>query len=40
MFKENTSQEFKHKNMDETRKSSIKQLDQNEAMSKKHKTVC
>ena len=40
MFKENTSQEFKHKNMDETRKYSIKQLDQNETMSKKHKTVC
>ena len=26
--------------MDETRKYSIKQLDQNETMSKKHKTVC
>ena len=37
---ENTSQEFRLNNTDETRNYFIKEINQNELMSKKHKNVC
>ena len=37
MSGENISQEFRLKNMDETRNYFIKEINQNELMSKKHK---
>ena len=40
MAKENISQEFRLKNMDETRKYLIEEIYQNELMRKKHKKVC
>ena len=39
MVEGNTSQEFRLKNADETRKYLIKQINQNDIMSKKHKQV-
>ena len=38
MAEENISQEFKFKNIDETRNSFIEEINQNELMSKKYKT--
>ena len=38
MAEENISQEFKLKNIDETRNSFIEEINQNELMSKKYKT--
>ena len=40
MIEENTSQEFRMKNTDETRIYLIEKISQNELMSKKHKKVC
>ena len=40
MSEENISQEFRLKNIDETRTYFIKEINQNELMSKKHKKVC
>ena len=40
MAEENKSQEFCLKNIDETRNYFVKEIDQNEFMSKKHKKVC
>ena len=40
MFEENKSQEFRLKNVDETRKYFIEEINQNELMSKKDKNVC
>ena len=40
MSEENISQEFRLKNIDETRNYFIKEINQNELMSKKHKKVC
>ena len=40
MSKENISQEFRLKNIEETRNYFIKEIYQNELMSKKHKKVC
>ena len=40
MSKENISQEFRLKNIDETRNYFIKEINQNELMSKKYKKVC
>ena len=40
MTKENISQEFRLKNIDETRTYFIEKLKQNELISKKHKKVC
>ena len=39
MVEENINQEFRLKNIDETRNYFIKEIDQNELMSKKHKKV-
>ena len=39
MSEENISQEFRLKNTDETRNCFIKEINQNELMSKKHKKV-
>ena len=39
MVEENISQEFKLKNIEETRNCFIKEIDQNELISKKHKKV-
>ena len=40
MVEENISQEFRLKNIDETRNYLIEQINRNELMSKKHKKVC
>ena len=40
MTKENISQEFRLKKIDETRNSFIKEINQNKLMSKKHKKGC
>ena len=40
MIKENRIQEFRLKNIDEARNHFIKEIDQNDLMSKKHKKVC
>ena len=40
MAKENLSQEFRLKNIDETRNCLIEKINQNELISKKHKNVC
>ena len=40
MIEQNLSQEIRLKNIDETVNYSIKEIDQNELMSKKHKKVC
>ena len=40
MAEENISQEFRFKNIDETRNYFLKEIEQNELMSKKQKMVC
>ena len=40
MSKENTSQEFRLKNIEDTRSYSTKEIDLNELMNKKHRKVC
>ena len=40
MFEENVSQEFRLKNIDETRNYFLEEIKQNELMSKRHKKVC
>ena len=40
MVEENISQEFKLKNLEQTKNYFIKEIDQNELMNKKHKNVC
>ena len=40
MVEENISQEFRFKNIDETRNYFIEEIKQNELMSKKHKKIC
>ena len=40
MAKENISQEFRLKNIDETRNYLIEEINRNELMSKKHKKDC
>ena len=40
MVEENISQEFRLKNIDETRNYFLEEIEQNELMSKKHKKVC
>ena len=40
MTEENISQEFRWKNIDETKNYSIEKINQNEFMSRKHKNVC
>ena len=40
MIEENTSEEFRLKNIDETRNYFIEEIKQNELMSNKHKTFC
>ena len=40
MAEENISQEFRFKNIDETRNYLIVEINRNELMSKKHKQVC
>ena len=40
MSEENISQEFRLKNIDETRNYLIEEINRNELMSKKHKKVC
>ena len=40
MLEENISQEFRLKNIDETRNYFLEEIKQNELMSKKHKKVC
>ena len=40
MSEENISQEFRLKNIDETKNYFIEEINQNELMSKKHKKVC
>ena len=40
MAEENLSQEFRLKDIDETRKYLIEEINQNDLMSKKHKKVC
>ena len=40
MVKENISQEFRLKSIDETRSYLIEEINQNKLMSKKHKKVC
>ena len=40
MAEENISQEFRMKNIDETRNYLIKEINRNELISKKHKKVC
>ena len=40
MVEENISQEFRLKNIDETRNYFLKEIEQNELMNKKHKKVC
>ena len=40
MVEENKSQEFKLKNIGETRNCFLEEIEQNELMSRKHKKVC
>ena len=40
MVEKNINQEFKLKNIDETRDDFLKEIKQNELMSRKHKKVC
>ena len=40
MSEENISQEFRLKNINETRNNLIEKINRNELMSKKHKKVC
>ena len=40
MVEENSSQEFRLQNIDETRNYFVEGIDQNELMSKNHKKVC
>ena len=40
MFEENVSQEFRLKNIDETRNYFLEKIEQNQLMSKKHKKIC
>ena len=40
MSKENLSQEFRLKNVDETKNYFVEEIEQNELMCKKHKKVC
>ena len=40
MIEENISQEFRMKNIDETRNYLIEEINRNELISKKHKKVC
>ena len=40
MVEENISQEFRLKNIDETRNYFLEEIKQNELMSRKHKKVC
>ena len=40
MVEENISQEFRLKNVDETRNYFLEEIKQNELMSKKHKKIC
>ena len=40
MFEENVRQEFRLKNVDETRNYLLEEIEQNELMSRKHKKVC
>ena len=40
MVEENTSQEFRFKNVDKTRSYFLEEIEQNELMSRKHKKVC
>ena len=40
MFEENISQEFRLKNVNETRNYFLEEIEQNQLMSKKHKKVC
>ena len=40
MVEENISQEFRLKNIDETKSYFLEEIQQNELMSKKHKKVC
>ena len=40
MSKENRSQEFRLKNIDEIRNYFVEEIEQNELMSNKHKNVC
>ena len=40
MVEENITQEFRLKNIDETRNYFFEEIEQNELMSKKHKKVC
>ena len=40
MVEENVSQEFKLKNIDETKNYCLEEIEQNELISRKHKKVC
>ena len=40
MVEENTTQEFRLKNIDETRNYFVKEIEQNELMSRKQKKIC
>ena len=40
MVEENTTQEFRFKNIDETRNYFVKEIEQNELMSRKQKKIC
>ena len=40
VFEENISQEFRFKNIDETRNYFLEEIEQNKLMSRKHKKVC
>ena len=40
MVEKNINQEFRQKNIDETRNYLIEEINRNELMSKKHKKVC
>ena len=40
MVKENINQEFRSKNIDETRNYFLEEIEQNELMSREHKKIC
>ena len=40
MVEENTSQEFRLKNIDKTRNYFLEEIEQNKLMSRKHKSIC
>ena len=40
MLEENISNEFRSKNVDETRNFFLKEIEQNELMSRRHKKIC